>query len=72
MFDKIKERLRHRVMVYGTVKWNTLGHPISVAVEGMDQADSDGEMTIEHVSGAIDDFTEGMTLTDYLEDLRNG
>ena len=38
----------------------------------MNLADSDGEITIEQVSGVIDDFTEGMTLADYLEDLRNG
>jgi len=72
MFDKVKDRLRHKVTVYGLIKWNALGHPISVSVEGMDLADSDSEMTIEQVSGAIDDFTEGMTLADYLEDLRNG
>lgn len=72
MLDKVKDHLRNKVMVYGTIKWNALGHPISVSVEGMDPADSDGGMTIEQVSGAIDDFTEGMTLADYLEDLRNG
>ena len=38
----------------------------------MNPPDGDAEMTTEQVSGVIDDFTEGMTLADYLEDLRNG
>ena len=61
-----------KVVVYGLVKWNVLGHPISVAVEGMDRRELDHEPTIEEMSGLVEDFTEGMSLKDYLEDLRNG
>ena len=70
MFDKVRDALRRAVVVHGLVKWNALGHPISIAVEGMEIAEPSRELTIEEVSGAIEDFTEGLSLADYLEDLR--
>jgi len=72
MFDQVKEALRRRVAVHGLVKWNALGHPISVVVEGMKTLEPEREMTIEEVSGAVEDFTGGLSLEDYLEELRNG
>src|SRR6266542_5001977 len=72
MFDKVREALRRTVVVHGLVKWNALGHPISIAVEGMEIVEPPREMTIEEVSGAVEDFTEGLSLADYLEELRNG
>ena len=72
ILDHVKDALRKILVVYGLVKWNVLGHPISVAVEGMDRRELDHEPTIEEMSGLVEDFTEGMSLKDYLEDLRNG
>lgn len=72
MLDKVKEGLRRAVVVHGLVKWNVLGHPISIGVEGLEIVEPSREMTIEEVSGAVEDFTEGLSLADYLEELRNG
>lgn len=72
LFDAVKTALRHKVVVYGLVKWNTLGHPISVSVKDMEKQDEERIPTIEELSGIVEDFTEGMSLKDYLEELRNG
>jgi hypothetical protein len=72
LFDRVRDALRRRIAVHGLVKWNALGHPISVAVEGMETIEPQREMTIEEVSGAVEDFTGGLSLEDYLEELRNG
>lgn len=72
LLDKVKELLRNKVLVFGSVKWNSLGQPISIAVEGIEPQGAVPEPTIETVSGIVDDFTEGMSLADYLEELRNG
>jgi hypothetical protein len=67
MFDKVRDALRRGVVVHGLVKWNALGHPISIAVEGMEIVEPPREITIEEVSGAVEDFTEGLSLADYLD-----
>jgi hypothetical protein len=72
MLDKVKDGLRRAVVVHGLVKWNALGHPISIVVEGMETVEPPREMTIEEVSGVVEDFTGGLSLADYLEELRNG
>jgi len=68
----VKDRLKQRVLVYGLVKWNHLGHPISVTVQGVEDVDKGHVPTIEEMSGLFDDFTNGKSLKDYMEELRNG
>ena len=72
MLDKVKDALRHQAIVRGLVKWNALGHPISVAVEDIERTETDKEPRIDETSGLVEDFTDGVPLADWLEELRNG
>ncbi len=68
--DEVMAALRKKVVVHGDVKWNRLGHPIAIAVGGMQVLNGGIEPTIEEVSGIVEDFTDGMSLREYLEELR--
>ena len=71
--ETIKSLLRERVLVSGVVSYNELGRAIAVDVARVDPyAKSDQLPTIEQVSGLIDDLTDGHTLAEYLEHLRDG
>ncbi len=73
MIDSVKEELKHRVLVYGTIKRNEEGLPVCVDVKGVEkQPHFDNLPSIEEMSGLIDDVTEGATLKEYLKDLRGG
>jgi len=72
IFDTVRASLKKKVVVFGHVKWNVLGHPISITVEGVEPVEAQRELTIDEVSGAVEDFTGDLTLEQYLEELRNG
>lgn len=72
ILDTVKDRLKQRVLVYGMVKSNHLGHPISVTVQGIEGVSGGYVPSIEEMSGLFDDFTNGKSLKDYMEELRNG
>ena len=73
MLDQVKESLKRRVLVYGTVKRNAQSLPVSIVVSGIEaQLDESQLPTIQEMSGLVDDLTEGATLKEHLEDLRGG
>lgn len=73
MEDEIKTFLRKRVWVNGLVYFNQAGQPTAVNVDGIELATPESSLpTIEEMSGLVDDFTDGMPLGEYLEDLRDG
>lgn len=73
MLDSIKKALGKRVLVFGDVRTNHRGEHMSVIVEGYENYPSEEELpTIEEMSGLIDDFTRGLSLGDYIEEIRNG
>jgi len=71
IIESVKESLESKVVVTGMVKSNALGHPVSVSVNEMEKIGDAPDMPLEEISGAIEDFTGGMTLGEYLDDLRN-
>ena len=73
MLDQVKESLKHRVLVYGTVKRNAQSLPVNIMVSGIEaQLDESQLPTIEEMSGLVNDITKGSTLKEHLEDLRGG
>lgn len=73
MLDQVRESLKRRVLVYGTVKRNSQSLPVNVMVSGIEaQLDESQLPTIQEMSGLVDDLTEGATLEEHLEDLRGG
>jgi hypothetical protein len=70
--DTIKSLLRRKVTVYGELHSNRRGEPVFIRVEGIEPMRSREELpSIEEMSGLVDDMTQGKTLKDYLEDIRN-
>jgi hypothetical protein len=73
LFDKVKEALGHRVLAFGLVKANYIGQKRLVMLEGLEPYPKEAELpTIEEMSGLVDDLTGGLSLKDYLEEIRNG
>ena len=73
MEETIKSWLRERVLVNGLVSFNRAGQATSVEVSNIARYPRANELpTIEQVSGLIDDMTDGASLADYLEHLRDG
>jgi hypothetical protein len=71
--DKVKEALGERVLVYGLVKMNHRGQRTSIQVEDFEVYPKDDELPkIEEMSGLVEDFTGGIPLGEYLEEIRNG
>ena len=66
---KIKDLLRKRVMVTGTVSSNRYGMPISVNVESVDGANVGDLPTIEEMAGLVPDFTGGLSLQQFFEEM---
>ncbi|HEX7121858.1 MAG TPA: hypothetical protein VF178_05750 [Gemmatimonadaceae bacterium] len=71
MLERVKDALRKRVLVYGQIKWNGLGHPVLVTVDDFGPANTVREPTIEDVSGLIENLTDGESLRDHLDHLRD-
>ncbi len=69
MEDQIKQLLRSPVIVSGMIHSNSSGNPVYVDVEEMHSQGSEQLPTIREMSGIVDDFTEGKSLKQYLEDL---
>lgn len=64
---KVKEALPHRVAVYGRVRYNKLGEPVSIAVESFDKMSEP-----EHPSKSIPiNITDGMDAAEYVRQFRN-
>jgi hypothetical protein len=64
----IKDLLRQKVIVAGTVHANSAGVPVKLDAEHVEAA-SAVLPTIESMSGLVDDLTEGKTLREYLESI---
>lgn len=67
--DRVKEYLGQRVMVAGAVQSNAAGNPISIDVRELEPSVKPALPTIEEMSGLIDDFTAGLSLREYMEQL---
>jgi hypothetical protein len=66
---KIKDLLRHRVMVTGLVSSNRYGLPLSINVESVDLAELGDLPTIEEMAGLVPDFTGGLSLRQFFEEI---
>ena len=67
--DQVKDLLQKRVTVAGIVNSNSAGSPVSISIEQLEPAPMKKLPTIEEMSGLVEDFTEGKTLKQYMEDL---
>ena len=73
MLQEVKEKLGNRVLVHGEVKANFRGEPTVIIVQGFESYPDESTLpTIEEMSGLVDDFTGGVALKDFLEEIRNG
>lgn len=68
---RVKDLLRARVVVYGKLNSNSAGIPISILADDFEHAPKRQLPTIEEMSGLIENFTEGMSLKEYMETLSN-
>ena len=64
--DSIKQLLRKRVNVSGTIHANSAGVPVKLDAERLEPAEERARPTIQEMSGLVSDFTEGKTLREYL------
>lgn len=67
--ERIKSLLRSRVVVFGMIRSNTSGLPISLEVEDIEPAEHRMLPTIQEMSGSIKGITEGRSLKEYLEQI---
>lgn len=68
--EKMKGLLRQRVMVAGMVNSNRHGFPLSVKhIESVEPADKGDLPSIEEMAGLVPDFTGGVPLKEFLEEL---
>ena len=73
LLERTKDALGRRVLVHGDLKSNFRGQRISVIVHGFEMYPQDSELpTIEQMSGIIEDLTDGVSLGEYIEDIRRG
>lgn len=71
--EEVKKVLGKRVLVFGQVQANDKGQPTSINVEGIELYPEDSELpSIEEMSGLVDNLTGGLSLADYIEEIRNG
>jgi len=70
--DKVKALLRQRVTVSGMIYANSSGAPVKLDAEALELAERGTLPTIQEMSGLVSDFTEGMTLKQYLEAISDG
>lgn len=69
--ERVKGLLKSRVIVYGKLQSNSAGHPISISADELGTRPKRKLPTIEEMSGLVEDFTEGLSLKDYMEMLSN-
>lgn len=73
LLQSVKDALGNRVLVYGDVKRNHRGQPILINVHGFESYTEESKLpTIEEMSGLVDDFTDGLSLKEYLGEIRSG
>ncbi len=71
--EGVLQVLGKRVLVFGQLQANGQGLPTSIIVEGIEPYPDDSELpTIENMSGLIDNLTGGLSLAEYIEEIRNG
>ena len=71
-YDIYSRLLKERVVVYGKLNSNSAGLPISIMADEFEAVPKRHLPTIEEMSGLVEDFTEGMSLKEYMEILSNG
>jgi hypothetical protein len=72
MLLEIKGHLGKRVLVYGNMRYNSLGEPYLIQVDGLDSYPEVSELpTIERMSGRVRGITDGLSLGEYLKELRD-
>jgi hypothetical protein len=69
--EQVKLLLKQKVIVIGEVNSNSVGVPISIDIEELLGIEQRSIPTIEEMSGLVEDFTEGKSLKEYMEDLAN-
>ncbi len=69
--ERVKSRLKQRVVVYGSLESNSAGIPLRIDAERFDVLAKRRPPTIQEVSGLVEDFTGGLSLKDYMEMLSN-
>jgi hypothetical protein len=68
--SRIKELLRSRVTITGTINSNRYGFPLSVnPIESVNPSTLIDLPTIEEMAGLVPDFTGGLSLKQYFEEL---
>lgn len=69
----VKDKLGRRVIVYGGIKANNKGQPTLIIVDEFELYPEESKLpSIEQMSGLVEDFTNGLSLKDYMEEIRNG
>ena len=70
LLDQVKDALGRRVLIYGEIRSNYLGQPTVIQAQGLENYPEDSELpTIEQMSGFVEDFTGGVSLRVYFEDI---
>ncbi len=67
--DRVKSLLKSRVRVSGIIQSNSAGTPIVIDLEDLEPLVKRELPTIEEMSGLVEDFTDGKSLKDYMEEL---
>lgn len=72
-YDKVLTCLKQPVIVWGQITRNAKGYPVFVQVDDFEPAGDPGRLpSIRAMSGFLHDVTEGKTLKEYMETLRDG
>lgn len=70
--EEIKDQLRSRVAVSGMIQANSQGQPISIRkVDHREVIKEDDLPTIEEMVGIVPDFTGGLSLREYFEEMNS-
>ncbi len=73
LYDEVIAALRKRAIVYGTVKTNARGEPLSVRAERIERLRSRNELpSISDLRGIDPDFTGGVDAAEYVRVIRDG
>ncbi|HVA62563.1 MAG TPA: hypothetical protein VNF74_02475 [Terriglobales bacterium] len=58
-----------RVLVAGTIHSNISDFPVSIDLEEIEKVSASNVPTLEEITGLVDDFTEGRSLRDYMQEI---
>lgn len=67
--EHVKSLLKSRVRVSGVIQSNSAGSPIVIELEDLELLVKRELPTIEEMSGLVEDFTDGKSLKEYMEEL---